>query len=89
MLQALLARDHLMCGLGTNLDPSVDLENSGVRGTGCRPTIFFGPQRDALSLITKQIHSALILRPKGLRDFETKAYVLSFPAGDLSTLKNW
>ncbi|SMF10702.1 glycoside hydrolase family 15 protein [Pseudobacteriovorax antillogorgiicola] len=89
MLQSLLARGRLMVGFGTNLDPSEDLLHSGKRGHGCRPTIFFGPKRDALSLITRQVHTSIILKPRRHKDFETKVFVLDFPAGDPETSKQW
>ena len=89
MLQTLLARDNLMCGYGTGLDPSVDLKHSGQTGTGSRPTIFFGPERDALSLITKQVGSLILLRPKKLKDFDTKLYILSFAANNDQVSDVW
>jgi hypothetical protein len=89
MLRLTLARDHLLCGYGTNLDPSADLKFSGESTAGARPSIFFGPKRDALHLITKRLHAALVVRPKTLQDMQPRLHVLAFPGGDPEVTKIW
>ncbi len=89
MLRLTLARDRLLCGYGTNKDPSVDQSCSGDSASGCRPSIFFGPQRDALHLITKKLHAALVLKPKTLKDMQPRLYVLALPGGFLEVAKLW
>lgn len=89
MLQLTLARDHLLCGYGTQMDPSVDLSFSGQSGKGCRPSIFFGPARDALHLVTKKLHAALLLSPKKFSDLEARLWVVALPGGDPSTAALW
>ncbi len=89
MLQLTLARDQLLTGYGTQMDPSVDLSYSGQPGDGCRPSIFFGPSRDALNLITRRLHATLLLVPKQLEDLETRVWVVALPAGDPGIAKLW
>ncbi len=89
MLRLTLARDQLLCGYGTNMDPSVDLRFSGESGSGCRPSIFFGPQRDALHLITQKVHAALVIRPKTLLDMHPRLFVLSMPGGFPEVVGLW
>ncbi len=89
MLRLTLARDHLLCGYGTNLDPSADLKFSGESTAGARPSVFFGPKRDALHLITKRLHAALVVRPKTLLDMHPRLHVLAFPGGDPEVTKIW
>jgi GH15 family glucan-1,4-alpha-glucosidase len=89
MLRLTLARDHLLCGYGTNRDPSVDLKFSGESAAGARPSIFFGPRRDALNLITKRLHHALVVRPKTLKDMQPRLHVLAFPGGDPEVSRIW
>ncbi len=89
MLQLTLARDHLLCGYGTQMDPSRDLALSGQAGDGCRPQLFFGPSRDALHLLTRKLHAALIVRPHQLDDLEPRVWVLALPGGDPAVTALW
>ena len=89
MLQVSLARDSLFCGYGTQMDPSVNLAFSGQKGKGCRPSIFFGPTRDALNLITRKLHACLLIRPKTLEDLQTRVWVIALPGGDPEVTKLW
>lgn len=89
MLQLTLARDHLLCAYGTQMDASRHLTFSGQSGDGCRPHLFFGPSRDALNLITRKLHACLLLRPKVLSDLEPRLWVLALPGGDPETTDLW
>lgn len=89
MLQVVMARDHLLCGFDTGVEPSND--QSVVRQVhgGSRPNVFFGPRRDALSLITRRMHSVLILKPRQLKDLAPKLIVLHLPGGDQKISQAW
>lgn len=89
MLQLTLARDHLLCGYGTQMDPSQNLSLSGQAGLGCRPSIFFGPARDALHLISKKLHAAILFSPKTFHDLETRLWVVALPGGDPGITSLW
>ncbi|MFW7377193.1 MAG: glycoside hydrolase family 15 protein [Oligoflexus sp.] len=89
MLQVVMARDHLLCGFDNGVDPSDDQTVVREIHFGSRPNVFFGPRRDALSLITRRVHSALILKPKQLKDLATNLLVLHLPGGDSATYEHW
>ena len=85
MIKTILARDNLMVGYGRLADqtPASQLE------VGCRPSVFYGPRRDAESLITRKIYTALIVKPRKLVDMSGRVYVLGLPSGDGTTPSLW
>lgn len=89
MLQLILARGDLLCGFGNSQDPGRDPSQSGLRGDGCRPSIFFGPHRDALHLITRRLHTAIILKKRMYKDLETRVWVFPLPGGHPDTAAAW
>lgn len=89
MLQVVIAKDQLLCGFDNGIDPSNDQALVRQENLGCRPTTFFGPQRDALNLISRRMHTALILKPRQLKDLATNLIVLHLPGGYSPIVERW
>ena len=80
MLQAVLARNNLLCGFDDGIDPSRETgESSDWNSHGSGANVFFGPHRDALHLISRRHHSMILLRPKLPEDLKPQAILLALP----------
>jgi GH15 family glucan-1,4-alpha-glucosidase len=80
MIQLTLADGQLLCGYHQQTDSE---------GVGCRPGVFFGPRRDALNLITKKLHTFLVIKPKKLFDHTPRVIVFHLPAGGEAPVSGW
>ena len=86
MLQMSLARNHLLVGYGIGKDKPYNTDRTAE---GCRPSVFFAPHRDSFSLITRKVHSVLILKRRGLRQGLPSLFLINPPSGELVNISQW
>lgn len=90
MLQVTLARDNLLVGYGHT--SSFDLASSHKQANahnGCRPSVFFGPYRDAHALITRKLHGVIVLKAKQPDRNHASLVILNFPESEVVSLDKW
>lgn len=86
MLQVTLARDQLLVGYGhrSPFDAVAEkIENQSHRGS--RPSLFFAPRRDAHCLLTRKLHTAIVLKNNNTQ----KSIVLNFPTSEFVDASVW
>lgn len=89
MLKVVLAKDNLMCGFDDGIDPTNDQSLVRANKAGVRPNWFFGPRRDALSLLVRHMQTLLVLKPKHLYDLNTQLIVLNLPGVKHELIEQW
>lgn len=102
MLQLTLSRGRLLIGWGY-VSP-YDTHEAGRQAVpaspaipevgpalfrGSRPAVVFGPHKDAHSLVTRKMHTVIVLKSKLVADLNARVWVLNFPAGEHVSCAPW